>query len=403
MGVDLQVAVERFTAICLAHAGAIQTPRSARDRYRSFQATKSLAKVFALFVLEERGRGIHVRSVLDEPRLEASSYYTSKRSNWRHLPWREAEPSWDEVEKLVAESHRLTMLRDEGVPSKFEFGDVYPILGRALEVAPPARRPPGPYSAGGPKPKLSGPAALAIGIWCADAVADLAPADQAKECKAVLALARAMLDAPPARTAHTGHGETDRPRAGTPEAQLKRLWEVKESKKSDSRPLGAARRAAGAAASLCRGKSDMVWNNALLAAERAVQALSEPGHPGRLEGFLTELDDRILDAELRPLARDVGKLEREPAIERVLWRGANDRGHPALWLARLAGGEYALLGKIGARMKWSTGGRDDVLALVPDALFEQATKITFARDRPVPTQGGSRPAAAKRTRRAPRR
>ena len=75
-----------------------------------------------------------------------------------------------------------------------------------------------------------------------------------------------------------------------------------------------------------------------------------------------------------------GTVATPPSIERVLWRGADAKGFPAFWLARLAPNHYGLFWKLGSRWTLSTGTRDEILATVPDAQFAAAVDIAGRRD-----------------------
>jgi hypothetical protein len=145
--------------------------------------------------------------------------------------------------------------------------------------------------------------------------------------------------------------------------------------------MGAARRTAGAAASLCWNKPDMVWTNAALAAERAVQALQGRRDPAIVRAYIVALDDRILLDELSGIDEEFdAKRKASKGVARVLWRGTNEKGLPSAWLVRLGKGSYGLRHKAGTRFVWVTGSRDDVIASVPDAAFEGAAKIAIDRD-----------------------
>lgn len=318
---DLDRTWLRLAGICAELPQA--TSLVVRGNVRGYSVGKagSKAKLFAFLVSAQAGRGIHLRAVdpaiLGDARFEESRIFSSGgRTNWVRLRWSEDEPSWEEIRGLVAESHRLTQTRNEGIPRPAGFGDVYPILERALAAAPPADRPDPPYHAGGPMPKLSARAALAVAIWSAARVEALAPAAQRAEVERVLSLARSAARSPPERPKQA---------YADPRFQVlcEELREAARTRPKDSRSLGAARRAAGGAASLCAGKPDMVWTNAALAAERTVQALHEHADAAALRGYLADLDARILSEEL-------GAIDGGVAIARVLWRGANDKGLPAL-------------------------------------------------------------------------
>src|SRR5262249_31487780 len=133
--------------------------------------------------------------------------------------------------------------------------------------------------------KLSAPAALSVALWSAEKVAPLARPDQRKEIQRILALVRDVLRAPPKRPVQASSDPRFR-------ALGEQLREAAATQRKDSRALGAARRAAGGAASICVGKPDMVWPNAALAAERVVQAQNERDDHEGVRAYLTALDDR---------------------------------------------------------------------------------------------------------------
>jgi hypothetical protein len=215
-------------------------------------------------------------------------------------------------------------------------------------------------------PKLPATSALAVALWSAAHVRALAPAAHGTEIDQTLELVRDALGEPP-------ENATEAWRLQRFQSLHDRLRVASATRPKDSRPLGAAKRAAGAAASLCRGKPDMVWEGAALAAERAVQALQDKGDVAGVRAYLEALDDQLLHAE-------IGAIDSHTAIERVLWRGANEKGLPALWLVRFPGGTYGLRRKLGARYTWVKGGRDDVLASVPDIDFARAVATALVRE-----------------------
>jgi hypothetical protein len=141
----------------------------------------------------------------------------------------------------------------------------------------------------------------------------------------------------------------------------------------NSRALEAARQAVNAAEWLPTGKGDRVAAATGLVIERAVQAQQQAGVSERVCPFITTLDDRILVAEVSAFTDD--------AVSQVLWRAANDKGFAAAWLVRFADGTYGLRRKLGARFAWARGSRDDVLAHVPDGMFEIAVRNALSRDR----------------------
>ena len=96
--------------------------------------------------------------------------------------------------------------------------------------------------------------------------------------------------------------------------------------------------------------------------------------------FVVELDEIIIGAEFR--AAFVKRIKKTPpAIEKVLWRGADDKGFPGTWLVRVSTDRYGLLGKVARRWNWLEADWDNALAAIDDADFERAIEIAFSRNR----------------------
>jgi hypothetical protein len=367
---DMDVVWKKVSQICdkLSEAASVRIPRG---DIRAFRVGRSNTKLFVFLAPTEKDRGLHLRSVdpavLGDARFEESRVFLSAgRTNWVRLKWTPDEPDWEKLTRLLVESHRLTMGKNQGIPPRSAFGDVYPILGKALAIAGPNERPAPPYHADGPMPKLPATSALAVALWSAEQVRSFAPVEHLADIDAALALVRDLLADPPANVA-TAY------QVGRFRKLYERLRTASATRPKDSRALGAAKRAAGAGASLSRGKPDMVWEGAALAAERAVQALQDAAGPQRVRAYLEALDDRILREE-------IGALDGSEKVDRVLWRGANEKGMPALWLVRFEGGGHGLRRKLGARYAWLKGSKDDVLASVPDIDFDRAVKTALVRD-----------------------
>jgi hypothetical protein len=105
----------------------------------------------------------------------------------------------------------------------------------------------------------------------------------------------------------------------------------------------------------------------------------EAGDPAEASAFASAIDELILGLEFAAAYTKLAK-GKPPAIERVLWRGADDKGFPGLWFVRLGGGEYGLLAKLGGRWGWHVGDRSNTFATIPDALLDAATEMAIARD-----------------------
>jgi hypothetical protein len=347
MAVDADTLWKNLSKICRKYTRVTEI---VNEPVRAFCIGTNRDLAFAFVSSEDATFGVHVRSaeasILGDPRFEPSRafFLHGGRSNWVRLL--DPTPDWHEVLRLVAKSYVLTSKPNEWTA----VGDVHPILAKALEAAEQVLRPLPPYHAGGPTPKLKAQASLRIAIWAAESVGHLRAGAEAHDAEHAITLARAALDT---------------------KGNLEALKKASASKARDSRALGAARRAAGGAASLCKGKPDMVWNNAALAAERAVQALAQ-AH-GAVTQFLSDLDQAVMREELEE-ALGAEK------ISRVLWRGAGEKGQAAYWVARQPSGVYGARRKVGARFAWITGSRDDALANVPDTLFDRAVAIALSND-----------------------
>ncbi len=255
---------------------------------------------------------------------------------------------------------------------------LYAPLRRGLAAADPAQRPEGLH-AGGPALKIlaqEGPAATSLALWTVETIQHLVPAaEQAAleeglaQLREVLALRERLVAALPPEKVRMGEGY---------EALSKAAGKLKDPA-GESAPLVAVRAALGAFRCLPGGYNERAVSFCGDAVEAAVKALSGEGGES-VRRYLVELDERALALEFAAWASAKGPLQAPPAIRRVLWRGADEKGHPALWVVRLAEGGHGILSKVGRRWAWTQGTRDEVLASVPDAQFAAAVETTTARD-----------------------
>jgi hypothetical protein len=336
----------------------------------AFRIGANATRLFTFSLLEGKHAGVYLRSLdsklAADPRFSSCSGFAGNPTNWVRLSRWEAGIPDEELYGLLVESHRLTLTRNEGVPPRTEFGDVHSILLRALNTAAPEQRPPPPFHAGGPMPKVTGAGAYRVAIACAEHVRGLVPDAQRDEYDRVLAAARRAPVVVRAVQAQPTDHEPFYEHCRT-------LEKAAKSRPTDARALGAARRAAGGALSLAYDKPDMVGQNASHAAERAVQALRETGDGASVRAFIEALDDWILLEEIRSIDPDV-------SVRRVLWRATNEKGFAAAWLVRFEDDSYGLRHKPKSRFMWIRGSRDDVLASVPDKSFQLAVAFAFERD-----------------------
>lgn len=362
---------EAFAAICLEQPDAYEAEWHAGKRIkgrRSFRIKHGEHREFAFWVEGGDQPGAHVRfadpSRLDDGRFERSRAMRGAKHNWMYV-----KPGLGQaaLKELVAESHRTSQERGGG---KAVVRELYEPLRRAVAAAGAA----GDgleLHAGGPAAKIvgqEGPSSFRLALWSTEQVKHLVPANEKKALAAGLEALRGALrlyDDVVARY------EPRQVRMGPGYETLSKAADRLKDPVGDSPPLVVARAAAGAFHCIPGGYSQRAVAYAAEAAEAASKALVEAGDRDAVRRYLVELDGRILAEELAAVAAS-RKLE-VPAGARVLWRGADEKGFPALWLVRLDGeAGHGLLGKLGRRWSFTAGRRDDVLASVPDALFEAA-------------------------------
>jgi len=88
--------------------------------------------------------------------------------------------------------------------------------------------------------------------------------------------------------------------------------------------------------------------------------------------FLHCLDDEIFRIEAGELVAEYGGSPE--AIELVLWRGEGKKARLGRCVVRTTEG-YGIVVKLKGRYQWFAGGRDDVLATIPDAELDAAVKV----------------------------
>lgn len=260
---------------------------------------------------------------------------------WRPIPYSELPENLNAVIEASVRVSRARRIKTADAMKP------HPILKGAIEKARDEEKPSEPIHLGkGPQPVCPSLAAAALTVWMAEHALGVShPADEAA-ARDVLALV-----ADGAATYAT-------------------LLKASTDQRTDSAAMGVARRAAGAAATLKKGKHDVVWVHAKGAAGRVVALLRDASDdPELVTAFIRELDRRILVAEMASSAVRNAKAEAHFEVARVLWRG------PDLFVGQLPDERFALVGKLGAKGKWTLvlGTRDDVLASVPDFAFEDAT------------------------------
>lgn len=102
----------------------------------------------------------------------------------------------------------------------------------------------------------------------------------------------------------------------------------------------------------------------------AVEVLSKSA--GAARKFLTALDASILLEDAKLQFSEVS-VKPSAAVVASRWRGA-EKGKGSHWLVELSNRNFALLWKVKGKWRLVEGGRDEVLASVPDAHFKAATQ-----------------------------
>lgn len=256
---------------------------------------------------------------------------------------------------------------------------LYKPLARALVAADPTCWPKGLH-AGGPRAKMvaqEGPASVRLALWSAQTAravtrgAERQALDEAiEQVEESLKLYHHLVATLPPAQVRMGKGY---------EQLSKRGGQLKDPK-GESLAHGVARAALGAFRCIPGGYAQRAVVFAAEAAEQTVQLLREKGDSEAVSRYLAELDDRILEEEFMAAAKAKGKLDPLPEISRVVWRGADGKSLPALWLVRLRSGNYGYLAKVGSRWSYSEADRDTALASVPDDHFESAAEAVAARE-----------------------
>jgi hypothetical protein len=220
----------------------------------------------------------------------------------------------------------------------------------------------------GPPPHLSGRDQVEIAIHCARTLMPMVPDDERLAVEEVL---------------HTAVGLLDRKQQSIPEDDKDRLTKIL-ARARPWRDQTQARSVTGLAAAAAEHLlEDRGTRNIHRAARRAVnrttrilQARKRQGLPNSYD-FVVGLDAMFMRLEFATL---VGRRLPEAAtrLRAVLYRGGTGED----WHGNLHIGIYALDTGYAAlirtdRLRWFNGGRDEVIASIPDEHFELATLSIF--------------------------
>lgn len=227
----------------------------------------------------------------------------------------------------------------------------HPLLAHAWHAAPESARPVGPVHRGERMPQVGASGTVQAAIFVAREVAHLAPTTVERRFEELLALAtRAVGDGKPSRS-------------------LSALV-VAMARADDVTGALAVARAAAAEANRTLRYPDNAGASARPGVVRAVKLLLESDGEIAVRGFLERLDDELRRLDVVRALALRKKVPSRPIVHAV-HRGVIGR-ETGLWLARLEGGDYALLAKELRQWRYREGPRDEILALIPDASFERA-------------------------------
>jgi hypothetical protein len=226
-------------------------------------------------------------------------------------------------------------------------------FAHAWRAAPSDARPRGDAHRGEPEPMIGARNSVRLAIWLARRVEHLVPRSDRKVWSRLMKLAEAAA------------------RAGKASVTLRQAPERAPREGAVSLARSACMEAR---ATLLR--PDMAGVATRPAAVKVVGLLLEAHGNEAVRAFLGDLDHELRRLDVVHAVGQRNKLPSRP-IARAIYRAA-EKGKVVLWLAELEGGKLGLLSKQGRLWSWNEGGRDDVLATIPDAWFEHA--VMAARD-----------------------
>jgi hypothetical protein len=230
------------------------------------------------------------------------------------------------------------------------FEEVHPILGQALRAAPTYAWPARPHL-GGPMPELNGTDQLAVAVWVAGQARPAVPEVDLPKYDAAVAIAASWFSAK--------------------QPDYRALWDAADAAEAKHKVTQIGRMVVAAARSLAKGGATTADVNKFSrdAAARVVEAAGVDA-----KAYLAALDQRILLRELEAMHEERQVKPSSPAVAICVRPKGKMKRVPPLVVARLQSGRYGLWHKVGTRWAWSEGSRDEVLATVPDAFMEAATR-----------------------------
>jgi hypothetical protein len=350
---------------------ALADPRvKALERWALGRPDDEVAEAIELFMIgldaSRKGRWLVLRTIDDELRHRGDLLPHEERVAFLHWIVRSRETDSKIQAKLVELREATTpkarsriieaMTASEG-PNAASIENAHGVLAHAWRAAPAGARPTGAVHQGEPEPFIGARNTVRLVLDFARRVAHLVPKAEKKAFDRLLQLAVTAI-------------------AAERSSEPLREAIMRASKEG---AMGIARSAC-VEASATLSRPDMAGVAARPAGVKMVGILLEEGGNEAVRSFLSDLDEELRRLDLAH-AVDLRKKEPSRPIARAIHRGA-EKGKVVLWLAELEGGKLGLLAKQGRLWAWSEGGRDDILATVPDAHFEAA--VMAAKERQAP-------------------
>jgi hypothetical protein len=238
------------------------------------------------------------------------------------------------------------MTASEG-PNAVSIENAHVVLAYAWRAAPADARPTGAVHRGEPEPLIGAKNSVRLVVYLARRVAHLVPRAEKKDFDRLLQLAVTAVAA--GRSNAPLHAAIDRASKEGPASLARSACIEARAALSHPEMAGIAARPAGV---------------------RAVGVLLEAEGKDAVRRFLGDLDEELRRLDVAH-AVEVRKKAPSRLLVRAIHRAA-EKGKVVLWLAELEGGQLGLLSKQGRLWTWSEGGRDEILATIPDAHFERA-------------------------------
>ena len=340
---------------------ALADPRvKTLERWALGRPDDEVAEAIELFMIgldaSRKGRWLVLRTIDDEFRHQDDLLPHEERVALLRWIVRSRETDSKIQAKLVeireattpeARSRIIAAMTAIEGPNAASIENAHPVLVYAWRAAPPDARPTSAVHRGELEPFIGARNTVRLVVFLARRVAHLVPKAEKKAFDRLLALALTAVGA-------NGSNESLREMA-------------QRASKEGAMSIA---RSACVEASATLSRPDMAGIAARPAGERVVKILLEAEGKDAVRGLLTDLDEELRRLDIAH-AVDLKKKTPSRPIARAIHRGA-EKGKVILWLAELEGGHLGLLSKQGRLWTWSEGGRDDILATIPDAHFERA-------------------------------